>query len=340
MSPGERFVAAGPVRHEVWIIDTQTLTPVAPVRSADLPHVLAWLSDQALAGVASGEVVLWDATGRRIRSLELTPSGRVETWLAASDRLIALVTSDRRGGGGSPRLLVVTETAIDLVQLDRITAGYDPDLGVHGTQLTPGLAYDPVGRRAYVVPADGPIAEIDVDAGTVDYHSMSTPFLEAVAAALVPRAAAKLTALSAREVVWLGAGLIAVSGFASETLSLDGEAAGVMILDTEDWTSCRLDRGPTHVAVTGGTLLAWGGADFDERGGVGLVGYDLTNGRRWHLFGRQYLDVQVHGPYAYAINSWDGWHVSTVDVSTGRVLAEREGRPPTVLPNGSSVQGW
>lgn len=26
-----------------------------------------------------------------------------------------------------------------------------------------------------------------------------------------------------------------------------------------------------------------------------LIGYDLNDGRRWHLFGRQYLDVQVYG---------------------------------------------
>jgi hypothetical protein len=340
VSPGGRFVAVGPARHEVWIIDTRTLRPVGPVRSADPPNALAWLSDDALAGVTPGEAVLWNATGKRIRSFELTPSERVEAWLAASDRLIALTTPDWRGGGGSPRLLVVTETVTQVVELDGTAAGYDPDLGEHGTQLTPGLAYDPTGRRAFVVPADGPIAEVDVDDGTVGYHSPSTSVLETAGAALVPPAGAKLSAWTRTEAVWLGAGLIAVSGFSAETLGLDGEAGGVTILDTEDWTSCVLDRRPTHVAVTGGTLLAWGGADLDERGGVGLVGYDLTDGGQWHLFGQQYLDVQVYGPYAYAINSWDGWHVSTVDVSIGRVIAEHEGRPPTVLPNGSSVQGW
>jgi hypothetical protein len=91
-----------------------------------------------------------------------------------------------------------------------------------------------------------------------------------------------------------------------------------------------LNTRASHVAVTGGSFLAWGGGDFGEHGGVGLIGYDLANGRRWHLFGRQYLDVRFLGGYAYAINSWHGWHVSTVDVANGRVLAERRARPPTV----------
>ncbi len=99
----------------------------------------------------------------------------------------------------------------------------------------------------------------------MDYHSISTPVLEAVAAALVPRAAAN-SASSGREAVWLGAGLIAVSGFSSQTLGLDGEAAGVMILDTEDWTSCRLDRRPTHVAVWGGDSPCLGRSQLRRTG--------------------------------------------------------------------------
>jgi hypothetical protein len=65
---------------------------------------------------------------------------------------------------------------------------------------------------------------------------------------------------------------------------------------------------------------------------------DLADGRRWHRFGRQYLDMQFLGRYAYAINSWHGWHVSTVHVATGQVVAERRGRPPTVLPRGAALQ--
>jgi len=156
----------------------------------------------------------------------------------------------------------------------------------------------------------------------------------------VPAASAKLSSWATIDAAWLGGGLLAVSGYSGDVVSDDGEAVGVTITDTRDWTACRLDSGPTRIAVAGGVLLAWGGGDFDERGGVGLLIYDLADGRRWHSFGRQSLDVQVYGGYAYAVNSWDGWRVSTVDVSTGRILAEWDRRPPTVLPTGSTVQGW
>jgi hypothetical protein len=48
----------------------------------------------------------------------------------------------------------------------------------------------------------------------------------------------------------------------------------------------------------------------------------------------------VYGAYVYAINSWHGWRVRTLDVETGTVLSRYRGRPPTVLPTGSSTQSW
>jgi hypothetical protein len=93
------------------------------------------------------------------------------------------------------------------------------------------------------------------------------------------------------------------------------------------------------VATSDGVLLGWGGGELDEFGGSGLVGFDLRTGARWHLFGRRYIDVQVFGRYAYAIDSWDSWRVTTVDISSADV-ARHIGRPPTILPSGSSIQGW
>jgi hypothetical protein len=169
---------------------------------------------------------------------------------------------------------------------------------------------------------------------------VGTSLLHSVVAALVPSASAKLSSWATIEAAWLGAGLVAVSGYGGDAATGKGEAAGVRIIDTRDWSACILDQGATRIAFTAGTLLAWGGGHFGEHGGVGLAGYDLARGRRWHLFGRQSLDVQVAGPYAYAVNSWNGWDVSTVEVSTGHVIAQRDRRPPTVLPTGSFLQSW
>ena len=171
------------------------------------------------------------------------------------------------------------------------------------------------------------------------YHALPTSPLESFVSSLVPSAAAKLSSWATTQAVWMGDGLLAVSGYAGDPWNGEGASAGVTIVDTRDWTDCLLDARPTNIAVTGGSLIAWGGSGHHQLGGVGLVGYELADGRRWHLFGREYLDVQVYGTYAYAINSWDGWHVATVDVSTGQVVAELDRRPPRVLTPGS-VLGW
>lgn len=339
VSPGGGLVATA-LRREIRIIDTGTLTLVGRTSIDRGVHALAWLSNDVLAGLSSGTAILWNSEGDELRSFELAPGERVTEWRSAAGRLIALVTPDARGGFGSPRLLEISEASMEAVELDRIAAGFDPDLGEHGTLLTPGLAYDQVGRRVFVVPPAGRIADVDLRGSRVSYHSPGTSLLGSVAAALVSPASAKLSSWADIRAAWLGRGLLAVSGYSGGVVADDGEAVGVTIIDTRDWTACRLETGPTRIAVTGGALLAWGGADFGEHGGVGLIIYDLSDGRRRHLYGRQWLDVQVHGSYAYAINSWSGWRVSTIDVSTGRILAEWDRRPPAVLPSGSSVQGW
>jgi hypothetical protein len=226
------------------------------------------------------------------------------------------------------------------VELGGLQVGLDPNRGEVGLELTPGLAFDGDGERAFVVPPEGPIAEVDLVEMAVTYRRPAASLLHDVASALVVPASAKLGEWARVRAAWLGDGLLAVSGDRGSTMDLDVRAAGVSIVDTRDWTVCTLDPRPTHVTVSGGALLAWGGADFGEFGGTGLIGYDLTDGSRWHRFGRQYIDVQIYGPYVYPINSWHGWRVRTLDVETGNMLSRYRGRPPTVLPTGSSTQGW
>lgn len=335
VSPDGRSVAVEDPRG-VRTIDAETLRATGISRG--VPVSMSWLSEELLAGITrDGEAVTWDAHGRRIRTLEL--HGMPITSYAASDRLIALVTPHVMGRRSSS-LIEIGASGIHTIDLERIAAGYDGDRGAHGTQLTPGLAYDPAGRRAFVVPPDGPIAEVDLVTRTVTHREPRSSFLDLVASSLVPRASAKLSGWATTRAVWLGEGLLAVSGDTGDILSLEGGSAGVAIIDTRDWSTCVLEERPTHLAVTGGKLLAWGGSDFGEFAGTGLIGYNLSDGNRWHLFGRQFIDVQVYGRYAYVINSWHGWRVATVDLSTGTVIARTKGRPPTVLPTGSSMQGW
>jgi hypothetical protein len=336
VSPAGGLLAIG-LTNGVRIIDTDTLRSVTMLESARGWFALTWLSDDLLVSVDSEEVAMWDARVDQSRRYELP--GTVVSSYAAADRLL-LVTAAESRGLGPVHLVQVDVSGVRSIELEGLLAGFDRDRGEIGMQLTPGLAFDADRERAFVVPPDGPIAEVDLVEMAVGYRRPSASFLHLLASALVTPASAKLAEWAQVRAAWLGDGLLAVSGDSGSTLDLDVAAAGVSIVDTRDWTVCTLDPRPTHVTVSGGALLAWGGAEFAEFGGTGLIGYDLTDGTRWHRFGRQHIDVQVYGRYAYAINGWHGWRVRTVDVETGTVLSRYRGRPPTVLPTGSSMQGW
>ena len=339
VSPDGRLLAVA-LRRGVHIIDTDGLNSITTAPMNPGPVALGWVSDTLLGAVTDSAATLWSAHKESVQSLALPPSEGVVAWRGAPGRLLAPLSQDGRGDAGSARLLEISAAGIETIELDGLRVGFDPDLGRHGTMLTPGLAYDPVGHRVFVVPPSGRVAEIELTGETVSYHSVGTSLLHGVVAALVPSASAKLSSWATIEAAWLGGGLMAVSGYGGDAATGEGEAAGVKIIDTRDWSACLLDQGATRIAFTGRTLLAWGGGNFGEHGGVGLAGYDLASDRRWHVFGRQYLDVQVAGPYAYAVNSWNGWHVSTVEVSTGHIIARGDRRPPTVLPTESFIKSW
>ena len=337
VSPDGALLAIG-LTNGVRIIDTDTLRPVTDLESSAAGLRLDVVVQQVLVSVGSQQVSVWDARVGRTRHLELP--GNVVTSYAASDRLLLVTSQEGPDQLGPTHLVQIDLSGPRSVELEGLRAGLDPNRGEHGVRLTPGLAFDAERERAFVVPPEGPIAEVDLDEMAVRFRRPAESVLQSVASALVRRASAKLGEWSHVRAVWLGDGLLAVSGERGSTMDLDVGAAGVSLVDTRDWTVCILDPRPTHVAVSGGVLLAWGGADFGEFGGTGLIGYDLTDGSRWHRFGRQYLDMQVYGRYAYAINSWHGWRVRTLDVETGNVISRYRGRPPTVLPTGSSTQGW
>jgi hypothetical protein len=337
VSPDGELLAIG-LTNGVRIIDTDSLRSITDLRISDTGFALTWLSDDVLVIVGPDEVSLWDARVGRTRHFPL-PGGVVSSY-AATDRLLVVTTEGGYRRPGPAHLVQVDASGPRSVELEGLQAGFDPNRGEHGTRLTPGLAFDADRTRAFVVPSEGPIAEVDLVDMDIDLRRPAASLLQTVASALVVPASAKLGAWSHVRAVWVGDGLLAVSGEKGSTIDPDARAAGVSLVDTRDWTVCSLDPRPTHVAVSGGVLLAWGGADFGEFGGTGLIGYDLTDGSRWHRFGRQYLDVQVNGPHVYAINSWHGWRVRTLDVETGTVLSRYRGRPPTVLPTGSSTQGW
>jgi hypothetical protein len=335
VSPNGRLVAVP--SHGVVLIDTRTLTTVATIhpQRGEGPRVLAWLSNHVLAGITREGAVLWSAGGAVLRRFGFGTKVDAVAWHAASDRLISLV-APASPGTGVARLISITKIGMDTIPLPQVRAGDAPTLGEHGTELIPGLAYNPADHLVFVIPPQGPIAEVALDQGTISYHELTHPLVAAISDGLLPSASAKLLGSSDRQAIWLGSGIVAVSGADGDLSSGQMQPVGVRLIDTNNWSVCVLDDQATHIGLTGGVLLAWGGPIFRENGGVGLLGWRLDDGATFHLFARRYLDVRASGRFAYATSSWNGWRVSTVNVSSGRAVAALDHRPPTVLPKGSS----
>lgn len=161
----------------------------------------------------------------------------------------------------------------------------------------PGLAVDPHGARAFVVQAGEPIAEVDLRSLQVRYHSLSEPIslLGRLHDWLEPKAEAKADEGPTRQALWLGRGLLAVTGFDGHA-GLDprgGQAewatpAGLKLIDTRTWSVRTLDAHVTNAVLASGTLFAFG-ILWDSRSqrltGSGLTGYNRDGSRRFHLYG-------------------------------------------------------
>jgi hypothetical protein len=155
---------------------------------------------------------------------------------------------------------------------------------------------------------------------------------------LTPSAEAKGRAGPYRQALWLGDGLIAVTGSdISQQRDQNGQPvgvstpAGLAIVDTHDWTIRVLDHDVGWATVANRLLLAGGVAPWhagdQQPKGIGLVAYGADGTRKFALFpgsvitvwmalaGRAY--VQAAAP-----------KLSIVDLTSGRVI----GKQPQPLP--------
>ncbi len=161
----------------------------------------------------------------------------------------------------------------------------------------PGLAVDPVGARAFVVQTGAPVADIDLRSLEVRYHNLSEPIslLGRLHDWLEPKAEAKADEGPTRQALWLGDGMLAVTGFDGRAGidSRGGQAewatpAGLKLIDTRSWSVRTLDPDVSNAVLASGTLLAFG-VLWDSRSqqmtGSGLSGYDPDGHRRFHLYG-------------------------------------------------------
>ena len=229
-------------------------------------------------------------------------------------RSLVLVLGPRGRALGSSRLVVVApDGRLRSARLTEITSGSEATGGSDPGRFlvrawNPGLAVDRRGARAFVVQAGAPVAEVDLRSLEVRYHSLSEPIslVGRLREWLEPKAHAKAQEGPSRQALWLGRGLLAVTGTDTHAgVDLRGRQqqwetpAGLKLIDTRRWSIRTLDPHATSVTVAAGTLLAFG-IVWDSRrqklSGSGLTGYSLYGERRFHRYGRDPISgVQTLG---------------------------------------------
>ena len=238
---------------------------------------------------------------------------------------------------GPARVVVFDGSELRSAKLGEIRAGWEQVEGsdeddYRARQSVPGLAVDPSGSRALVVPAGGRVAEVDLATMQVRYHDLTEPvsLLGRLRDWLEPAAHAKMIDGPDRNAVWLPSGLVAVSGntYASEGDTLDVTPAGLSLIDPSDWSTRRVSDQPGWVTFRDDALLASAWTEGSDEQTVMVFDPDGTP--RFSL-ARKSADLsQTHGGYLYATTA-NGTRFEIIDLATGKTVAEAQPKRETYL---------
>jgi hypothetical protein len=374
------------------VVDPRRLRRLGTIRLRspwwEWPYASSWVGRSRVllagSGVIEGSerdlsataVTALDPAARRVvaqRTLpgELLASGRLP------DGLVLLL--GRPAGIGPAKVAVVDAGGrARMVSLPGIAAGFqepaDWDVaGASSRRAQPGLAVDPDGRRAFVVGAGAPVAEVDLRSLQVAWHRTEPRpgLLRRLADWLLPAAEAKSVHGPVRMAAWLGDGLLAVWGQDETEPVVRGPTveqwlrpAGLRLVDTRTWRVTTIHPDASAAVWAGGRLLAYGrllgpppdpDADEPTQRTYGLTVFGPGDRRPVHLFGtRQVNWLQVNGGRAYvdltpSTDRYVGQDsqatdrlVAVVDLERARVLAEWRGRLPELLEGSCCVEqaGW
>jgi hypothetical protein len=357
VAPDRSVAVLGSEAGDLTVIDLVRLRRLGAVQT-NLPGMAAfgwsWVGRSRLLLIdtsqpAATEVVAVDVSTRRVvRQQRL--NGVVQGYARLPRGLGLLVTPANEIGRA--RLVVSDANAgLRTVTLAEINAGFkqfdDSDgSGPRMEQALPGMAADPTGRRVYVVPGNGPVAEVELASLAVTYHRLgrsASPW-QRLARWWAPPAEAKVISGPSRSALWLGDGQLAVTGY-------DGSAAGhhreipsgLELINTTDWTVRRVDRHSSSALPAAGMLLAFGtafgtGPDGANQG-YGLTLYGPGDRRPVHRFGAKQVSwIQANGHLAYIqlmdANLSDVEGHAVMDLRSGRLLHQGTGTVPELLvPN-------
>jgi hypothetical protein len=226
--------------------------------------------------------------------------------LQAGERLrrgLVLVLGPRgRRVGPSRIVLVGPRGGVRSAPLPGIRSGLEPK-GRITHRWDPGLAVDRSSGRAFVVQARSPVAEVRLESLVVSTHPVAVTAADAIAG-------------PTRHALWLGGGLLAITGTDYAEPGTQ-RAAGLSLVDTRRWTGHTIDARATDAVVVSGTLLS---STFLEGrpSGSGLTGFSLTGTRRFHRFG----SANIWGVQRIGRNALVGGPRGTtlIDPRTGRRL--------------------
>ena len=322
-SPRRRHLAVASYPQRLTVVDVATMRVVSRTRIASggaSVRAVTWARDRVLAVVETPRGVVVTAVdplaGRVVRRTRLPrpftfelgrlPDGLVFL-LGAQGRLapaqIAVVDAD-----GTTRVATVRQVTVGL------EAAGDPDR----EQRIPGLAVDPVGRKAYLV---GGTRVVTVDLRTL-----------AVTDPGPLRTLAKVSSGSVRTARWLGNGRLAVAGCDWGPRSGCGDV-GLRIVDVRDRQVRVVDAGARGFTIVGKLLLV---EHAPTRRELDVIAYDFDGRQRYRreLAGATWMKKQGHVGYACR----DAFLRATIDLATGSAI--RTGFPagtrcPTLLVDNS-----
>ncbi|MGH3023167.1 MAG: hypothetical protein ACRDNI_05880 [Gaiellaceae bacterium] len=300
---------------------------------------LHWVAPDLLLASVSGlpsRAVAIDPGARRVLS-EHELEGTVVSSHPTEDGIVFLLAPPDRIGPA--RLAVFDGTGVRTTELREIRAGWEQEgeteEDYRARQSIPGLAVEPSGVRALVVPAGNRVAEVDLETLDVRYHDLSEPvsLLGRLRDWLEPAAAAKTIDGPDRTAVWLSNGLVAVSGVdyvAEGEERMAAEPAGLALVDPSDWSIHRVNDETGWVAVRDDTLLAswWQG---DDSGEAGVVAYDLEGNERFRRTSGELVDFSyTAGGHLYAAGN-EGRLYELIDLGTGETVSRVEPERPAWL---------
>jgi hypothetical protein len=337
---GDLLAVGGSERAKIQLVDLAQMRSLETIDLGGGPFVerLHWVRPDLLLASLGGlpsQVVAVDPTAGKVLGSD-SLGGPMLASAAAGDALVFLVAP--REGIGPARVARFDGSTVSSVELGEVMAGYlsegESSEDFRTRQQIPGLAVDPTGSRALVVPAGNRVAEIDLETMEVTYHDLSQPvsLLGRLRGWLEPGAAGKVMEGPGRTAVWLPSGLVAVSGvdYSTDGDTIEADFAGLSLIDPVDWSVSRVSDVPGWVTFRGDALLGSAWEEGTDRQLLEVFGPD---GELRFSLEREGTDLsQVSGGYLYA-TSHDGTRFEIIDLVSGKTIAEAQPRRETFLVN-------